>query len=169
MVSSPFYGYVGFDASPAHFGMDLTNLFFGVIGKVAIATPFRACCALKNDLLFAGKVVVVERGDCTFLEKTQNVEKAGGIAAIVLDSDPYTSMTNSSFFVMSADGNSTVRIPSVFLFGLEAKSFMKLLADHPDVLVRLGEKTLNPSVIISGYWRDGFRADHSRVLSRKVH
>lgn len=37
------------------------------------ATPLRACEQLKNEGEIRGKIVIIERGDCMFIEKVSLV------------------------------------------------------------------------------------------------
>lgn len=64
-------------AGPAQFGYDLkTGL--GVFGRLVMANPPNACTHLdsKGESL-ADKIVVAKRGDCIFIDKARNVQKAG--------------------------------------------------------------------------------------------
>ena len=44
--------------------------------------------ALEGDPNWAGKVVLVERGDITFLTKVMNVQSSGGVAAVIYNNVP---------------------------------------------------------------------------------
>ena len=46
-------------------------------------------------------VVLIERGECTFVTKVRNVEKAGANFALIGD----TVMEDSEVFIMSDDGS----------------------------------------------------------------
>jgi len=41
--------------------------------EVAVAEPFRACEALINAAELVNKIVIVERGDCMFVDKVNTV------------------------------------------------------------------------------------------------
>lgn len=57
-------------AGPAQFGKDLTSNT--VSAKVVMANHVRACGgSLQNGDSMWGRVVVVERGDCMFVEKAR--------------------------------------------------------------------------------------------------
>lgn len=57
-------------------------------------------------------MVLIERGDCTFVTKVRNVEKAGANVALVGD----TVEENSEVFIMSDDGSGhSINIPSFFI------------------------------------------------------
>ena len=48
------------------------------------ADPYDACSPLANADQAKGKVVVAQRGQCMFVRKAKEIEKAGGIAMIVI-------------------------------------------------------------------------------------
>lgn len=57
-------------------------------------------------------VMMVERGDCTFVTKTRNIARAGGKVAIVID----TENEKIDKVVMSDDGTGLgIGIPSVLI------------------------------------------------------
>jgi Zn-dependent metalloprotease len=104
-----------YPAQPASFGPPLDDT--GITEDVVVADPARACnidLPFNNAGAMAGKIVLVDRGDCNFTEKVLNVQNAGGIAAIVANnvspglspmggSDP--SVTIPSVGSSQADGN----------------------------------------------------------------
>lgn len=53
-----------------------------VEGIAVLASPIRACQALEQPV--QGRVVVVERGDCMFVDKARILQAAGAIAGIVI-------------------------------------------------------------------------------------
>jgi len=55
-----------------------------VHGKLAVAEPIEACSPLTS--LHNGSIVIVRRGSCTFATKATNVEDAGGIGMVIVDS-----------------------------------------------------------------------------------
>ncbi len=52
------------------------------------APSLDGCSAFKNGALVAGKVAVVERGTCPFVDKAKNAELAGVRALLVLNNQP---------------------------------------------------------------------------------
>ena len=79
--------------------MDYEEAFFGVdisamdppwlSASLVLANPIYACSKLKakKNPSIEGKIVVVKRGECSFLEKAESVGKAGGAAMIVINVD----------------------------------------------------------------------------------
>ncbi len=73
-----------YSAQPASFGPALTVL--GTTGDIVVAQPYRACDAdlpFSNALDMAGRIVLVNRGDCFFTEKVLNAQDEGAIAVII--------------------------------------------------------------------------------------
>jgi Zn-dependent metalloprotease len=114
-VNSPASIAGDYAAQAASFGPQLTPT--GVSGNLVIASPIRACNAdlpFANGASFPGKIVLVRRGDCTFVEKVKNAQNAGAAAVIVMNnvaggpapmggSDP--TVTIPSVGITMADGN----------------------------------------------------------------
>eukprot|EP01114_Cavostelium_apophysatum_P015611 TRINITY_DN4287_c0_g1_i1.p2 TRINITY_DN4287_c0_g1~~TRINITY_DN4287_c0_g1_i1.p2 ORF type:complete len:300 (+),score=105.24 TRINITY_DN4287_c0_g1_i1:1592-2491(+) len=75
LIASPFYG------TPALLGPKLN--ITGIEGELAIAQPLFACSPIENDV--RGKIVLVQRGECMFLDKILNVQNAGGVAVVVFN------------------------------------------------------------------------------------
>lgn len=70
-------------AGPSHFSKELRDNE-SIQRKVAVAEPFRLCSKLKTpDEEVKDRILIVERGDCTFIEKARKGQKAGAAAIIV--------------------------------------------------------------------------------------
>ena len=66
-------------------------------------------------------VILLDRGNCTFVTKVRNVEKAGANVALIGDNKA----ENSEVFIMSDDGSGhSINIPS-FLIRKQSADFMK--------------------------------------------
>merc|ERR1719273_1155932 len=123
-------------AGPAQFGRELLN-GFSVSGQLIVAEPIKACSISENAKEFWGKIVLVERGDCMFVEKARILEKSGAKGGIVVDNNKGTTATNSPLFSMSGDGTDDVSIPMVFMFSNDAKNLLESLKSHPKLEVTL--------------------------------
>ena len=109
--------------------------------KLVMANHVRACGgSLQNGESMWGKIVIVERGDCMFVEKARVLQSLGAVGGIVMDNTEGTAAATSPLFAMSGDGSDDVKIPMVFLFMEEAKLLMKIFAGEKDLVVRLEEK-----------------------------
>ncbi|EEB10702.1 conserved hypothetical protein [Pediculus humanus corporis] len=77
--------------------------------------PPHACDKILNSAKLYKNVALVERGECSFLSKSINVEKAGALAIIVSDHDK----DNDELYIEMIDDNTLrpVNIPAGFLLG----------------------------------------------------
>ncbi|CAH1736865.1 unnamed protein product [Aphis gossypii] len=125
-------------AGAANFGLPL-NLGLKVVARIAIANPVKGCETLINPNDVKEKIVLVERGDCMFIEKARKLQEAGAVGGIVIDNATDSSVITSRAFSMSDDGVDDVSIPLVFLFASEARPLLDMLNINPDLLVTISE------------------------------
>lgn len=125
-------------AGPSHFGTELKN-GESITASVILAQPFRVCSDLLNAEKMKGKIIIMERGDCMFVEKARKIQKAGALGGIVLDNTPGSSATTSPMFAMSGDGNDDIKIPIVFLFAQDANKLLLALTYKPTTEITLSE------------------------------
>ena len=59
-----------------------------VIGEMVQANPLIGCEALTNAADISGKIAVIDRGTCDFVEKARNAQTAGAIAVIICNNSP---------------------------------------------------------------------------------
>lgn len=129
-------------AGPSHFSKELTGSE-SIQRKVLYADPFRLCSKLTIPLdQIKGKILVVERGDCTFVDKARKAQEAGAAAVIVTDNVPDSTADDQPMFAMSGDGVDDVQIPVVFIFTQEAKTLRKAIDNNPDIDVSFELKRL---------------------------
>ncbi|KAF8381581.1 hypothetical protein PRIPAC_70723 [Pristionchus pacificus] len=120
-----------------------------VSSRITIANPLRACSILTNPKEVKDAIVIVERSDCMFIEKTRAVQAAGGIGVIVIDHNPGTTWASSQSFSMSGDAKTDddIVIPTLFLFRKEGEYLMKAVeakqARKEDVRVGMGKVILD--------------------------
>jgi len=127
-------------AGPAQFGKDLQG-GMKVRGKVVMANHVRACGgSLQNGESMWGKIVIVERGDCMFVEKARVLQSLGAVGGIVMDNTDGTAAASSPLFAMSGDGVDDIKIPMVFLFMKESNKLMEILSEVSELEVTLEEK-----------------------------
>ncbi|XP_059157646.1 ER degradation-enhancing alpha-mannosidase-like protein 3 [Physella acuta] len=136
LLSEPFNGEVVYRAGPAQFGYELGKNP-SVIGNVVVARPIKGCTDIENGDEVNGKIVIVERGECMFVDKARSIQKKGGIGGIVLDQAQGTSSDVLSLFAMSGDGTNDVTIPMVFLFWKQGQDLTDTLTKFPSLLVEL--------------------------------
>lgn len=132
-------------AGPAQFGKDLGKKSNEVEGQLVLVEPLKCCGNIQNGEHLNGRIAVMERGECMFVEKARKIQAHGAIGGIVLDNNPGTNAHSSPVFAMSGDGKDDVHIPVVFLFTEDAQLLMNALKDEPGLVV-----TLSDFAIVSG-------------------
>eukprot|EP00929_Paragymnodinium_shiwhaense_P077468 TRINITY_DN39894_c0_g1_i9.p1 TRINITY_DN39894_c0_g1~~TRINITY_DN39894_c0_g1_i9.p1 ORF type:complete len:917 (-),score=194.63 TRINITY_DN39894_c0_g1_i9:78-2828(-) len=100
---------------PAAFGPSLPPAGqAGIHGPLMVAEPIQGCEPLRNFLPPpAGAWVVVERGSCSFWEKVMNVQRAGGVGAIIFN----TAEDNLAQMSGDPERNEEVTIPALMISG----------------------------------------------------
>ncbi|KAJ8390362.1 hypothetical protein AAFF_G00107560 [Aldrovandia affinis] len=152
IVSHPFFGRVVLTAGPAQFGTDLSKSSTGVQGFVAVAEPYSGCAELGNAALVAGRIALLQRGQCMFAEKARHIQKAGAIGGIVIDDNEGSSSDTAPLFQMAGDGRSTddVTLPLLFLFHKEGNILLETLKEYSEVEVLLSDKARDRAALYKG-------------------
>ncbi|KAH9422303.1 ER degradation-enhancing alpha-mannosidase-like protein 3 [Dermatophagoides pteronyssinus] len=131
-------------AGPAQFGLDFDDSnqqkqHHSIESTVIKLKPFDGCNL--NDFVdqdrIKNQIVLVERGNCMFIEKARNVQKFGAIGMIVIDNVENSSSKNLPMFSMSGDGQNDVNIHCVFLYSEDAKILMNAMEENPQMKVKL--------------------------------
>ncbi|KAG9351265.1 hypothetical protein JZ751_025157, partial [Albula glossodonta] len=137
IISHPFFGRVVLTAGPAQFGMDLSKISIGVQGYLAMAEPYSGCTEQANADLLAGRIALLQRGQCMFAEKARHIQRAGAIGGIVIDDSEGSSSDTAPLFQMAGDGHSTddIILPLLFLFHKEGNILLEALREHREVEV----------------------------------
>lgn len=74
-------------------------------------------------------IFLVDRGNCTFVTKVRNIERAGGSLAVIIDDTGATDVKN---IVMSDDGTGTgIRIPAMLISQRDGKALKDFLLGQP--------------------------------------
>ncbi|XP_059359824.1 ER degradation-enhancing alpha-mannosidase-like protein 3 isoform X2 [Carassius carassius] len=152
IVSLPFFGRVVLTAGPAQFGMDLSKSSSGVRGFVTVAEPYNGCSELSNGEIVAGRIALLQRGQCMFAEKARHIQKAGAIGGIVIDDNEGSSSDTAPLFQMAGDGRNTddVTLPLLFLFYKEGNILLEALKEYREVEVLLSDKARDRESIFKG-------------------
>lgn len=125
-----------FFASPAQFGLQLKADDPGISGVLGFADPDDACSPNVENV--TGKVAIVKRGGCMFVEKARHVQDAGAIGMIVVDNKTGSQFVAGSAFAMSGDnGKSSVTIPALFLYSQDAVNLVTAHFEFADLVVTL--------------------------------
>lgn len=77
------------------------------------AAPTLGCNAVAS---VAGKIAVIRRGTCPFVDKIQNAQNAGAVAVIVVNhNNPDNDPNYAQYISMGGEANPPLTIPSVFM------------------------------------------------------
>lgn len=125
-------------AGPSQFGNNLNN---GEVVKAptTVINPFRGCGDIASPETIKGKIAIMERGDCMFIDKVRKVQKFGAVGAIIVDNVPDSNVANSPMFSMSGDGTDDVNIPAVFLFSQDASKLLLARSNNLNIEVTISE------------------------------
>ncbi|XP_048587140.1 ER degradation-enhancing alpha-mannosidase-like protein 3 [Nematostella vectensis] len=133
LMSPPYDGSITLNAGPAQFGLDLSKGDVGVGAEVVVADPIKGCVPLLNQEEAKHRIVILERGECMFIDKARNAQKAGALAVIIIDNNDGSSSDSQPIFAMAGDGTSNdVRIPAVLLFHQEGQILMRAITAVED-------------------------------------
>lgn len=93
---------------------------------LVFAEPREACTTLVNADELADNIALIERGECSFLTKAINAEKAGAIGAIITDT---RSELNDDYFIEMVHDNSSrdTDIPVGYLLGRNGRMIFNTL------------------------------------------
>ncbi len=96
-----------------------------------------ACSALSNAAAIAGRVALVDRGTCTFVEKALRVQAAGAIAMVVVHNEP----TNAPPGMSGTDPS--IGIPCVRITQADGAALVANLAGGVSVSFRTNPRRLS--------------------------
>lgn len=120
-------------AGPSHFSKELTGNE-SIQRKIIVANPLRLCSELKTpNEKIKDRIVVIERGDCTFVDKARVAQSFAAAAVIVIDNVPGSNAEDMPMFAMSGDNVDDVKIPVVFLFTKEGDILKEAIDNDPDM------------------------------------
>lgn len=109
-AQAPQFGPSPFDHQPTGLG--------------AVASPLQACGSLSGD--FAGKIVVLQRGNCAFVDKVRNAQAAGAAGVIVYNNQ-------GDGLIAMAGTAPDVIIPSIFIGQSDGEALKELIESGPPV------------------------------------
>ncbi len=109
---------------------------FDVTGQAVRPDPVDACAPLTNAAQVAGKIVVIDRGTCTFVSKTRIAEDAGAIGVIIANNQGGGAVTMPG-------QDPTLTIPTQSVSQNSGNAIKNALANNGPVTVRMLRQT-NP-------------------------
>jgi len=113
--------------SPAPFALPFNSTFRDPIPLI-LSDPSCGCGFLKNSDDVEGNIVLIERGECSFVSKAIRAQEAGALAAIITDEDA----ENDELYISMVDDqtNRKVSIPTGFLLGKNGHYIRRTLERH---------------------------------------
>ena len=141
-VNNPQEVAGAYEVSTANFGPSIINDTINITAEVAIARdgsfsrPTLACDPLINAEEVEGKIAMIDRGQCFFIEKAFNAQEAGALAVIICNFE-------NSFVPMGAPANfpETITIPSVMLKQSECQVLKALVDEGLEITLASPEQT----------------------------
>lgn len=116
-----------------------------VAGELVWAEPHFGCDPLENAADVAGKVALIDRGDCPFYDKVSFAAEAGAIGVVVVNN------TFAAPFTMStSDSGGTVDIPAVMIRLVDGEQFKQALPGGVAVTLSRDPFTGDGSEIVAG-------------------
>lgn len=100
--------------------------FVPTSGVGDFADPLQACTALSNNL--TNKIGIAQRGSCTFVTKTADVEAAGAVGTIIIN-------TTGAPFVMT--GPATGSYPSVMISTADGEALTDAITNNPGLILSI--------------------------------
>jgi extracellular elastinolytic metalloproteinase len=91
----------------------------------ALADPSDACSSAINVAQLTGKVAILRRGECPFVEKVLNAQAAGAIAVIVVNN-----VADPAYVGMSG-ADASITIPAVFVSQADGEALIARLSQGP--------------------------------------
>ncbi len=141
-ISAPASLQGDIHAVKAAFGPTLTSFS----GELALtndgsANPLQACNALTNGAQVSGKIAVIMRGDCFFVDKVMNAQNAGAIGVLMINNVSGTP-------IIMGGTNASINIPSVMISNSDAQDILTALNGGTTVQVTI---SATGSDIAAGY------------------
>jgi extracellular elastinolytic metalloproteinase len=88
------------------------------------ATTSEGCVAASNAIQLNGKIAVIIRGNCNFIDKVKNAQLAGAVAAIILNNDT----VNPNTLVGMSGADATITIPAIFTTYNQGQAILAAMA-----------------------------------------
>ncbi len=144
-INSPASLQTDYHAVKAGFGPDLTS-FTGdlVLVNDGSNSPLLGCNTLTNAADVNGKIAVIQRGDCLFVDKVKNAQDAGAIGVLMINN------VDGFPIVMGGDDpNNTINIPSVMISKADGQVLIDALNNGTNINVTASN---NEGIVMSiGY------------------
>ena len=101
-----------------------------VAGALIVADPPALCVPAANPSSLAGRIVLVERGACTFMEKADHALRAGAAAIVIVNG-----LEANNVFMMGGDGTERVLpLPALMVSRPTGALLRTCATDHPTLV-----------------------------------
>lgn len=126
-VVSPANLATGYSFATAEFGPQIIETITGelISGLTNDTNPNTGCSSLVNADEVAGKIVLIDRGDCFFEEKAKSAEAAGALACVIC---------NNTSGLLQMAGLDSIRdplIPTIMITQSDCATFRATLENTP--------------------------------------
>ncbi|KAJ6647228.1 PRADC1-like protein, partial [Pseudolycoriella hygida] len=110
------------------FGGSFKSDKFKVHRGILVPTiPRDACTKILNSGDIRGNIALIERGECSFLAKTVNVEKVGAIAAFITDTNSNSSESEAYIEMIHDNSSADAKIPAGYILGKNGQMILSTL------------------------------------------
>ncbi len=114
---------------PASFGPKLKTISGNlVLASDGTGNPSQACNGLTNNSAIEGNIAVINRGNCTFVDKVKNAQDAGAIAVLMVNNV-------SGAPIIQGGDDATITIPSVMISKNEGQAIITELSNGVNVTI----------------------------------
>jgi len=127
------------------FGGDLSTTIIGdaVLVQDGVGTSEDACSSLTNTADINGKIAVIRRGDCTFVDKIQRAQDAGAVAVIMVN--------NVAGYPIPMGGSSnSITIPGLMMSKTDGDKIINELNNNNVVSLTLAAENGTGSLVLPG-------------------
>ncbi|CDF77874.1 glycoside hydrolase (GHnc) [Formosa agariphila KMM 3901] len=115
-------------AETADFGPRNTVTGDLVMASDGSASPYEACGRITNNAEVKGKIALIYRGNCGFIDKVKYVQDAGAIGVVVINNE-----AGAPIGMGGTDTNNAITIPSVMI-SMSAGSDIRSAIDSGDTV-----------------------------------
>ena len=106
-------------------------------------SKYDACQTISNGSQINGKIALIERGDCPFVDKVRRAQQAGAIAVIVMNrNDGSQADWSSAPITMGGSNAEDISIPSVMISSTDGTRLKSRLLNNQTINVSLSLETL---------------------------
>ncbi|MEZ4306899.1 MAG: S8 family serine peptidase [Polyangiaceae bacterium] len=112
---------------PAAEAVFTTFLNTTLAGEIVKASPALGCGPLDNAAQVAGKIALIDRGTCPFVDKHANAEAAGAVGVVIIDNDAGAALP----FQMGGADPGSIGIPGVMITQADGTAIESALANGP--------------------------------------